>query len=86
MPDVAGEPSGRLLLTRRRAIFVGGARAVTVPWHTIANASHLERDLVLVPADREELHRFRCNSFSDAFRGAFVARKLAAVHRGRQGL
>ena len=83
MPDVAGQPSGRLLLTGRRAIFVGGTRSVTVPWHAIGNASHVERDLVLVRADREELHRFRCNSFSDAFRGAFIARELVAARRGQ---
>jgi hypothetical protein len=86
MPDVAGQPSGRLLLTGRRAIFVGGARSVAVPWHAIRSASHVERDLVLVRADREELHRFRCNSFSDAFRGVFMARELVAARRGRPGL
>ncbi len=81
MPDLAGQPSGRLLLTGRRAIFVGGAGGVAVPWHAIGNASHVERDLVLVRADREEIHRFRCNSFSDAFRGAFMARELVAARR-----
>ena len=83
MPDVAGQPSGRLLLTGRRAIFVGAARGVAVPWHAIGNALHVERDLVLVRTGREELHRFRCNSFSDAFRGAFMARELVAARQGR---
>jgi hypothetical protein len=85
MPDDGGQPSGRLLLTSRRAIFVGGARGVTVPWHAVGKTLQVDRDLVLIRRDREELHRFRCNSFSDAFRGAFMVRELVAGVR-RSGL
>jgi hypothetical protein len=80
MPDEPGQPGGRLLLTSGRAIFVGGANRIA-PWHSIGDASHLERDIVLIRADREQVYRFRCNSYSDALRGAFIARELVAVRR-----
>jgi hypothetical protein len=87
MPDEPGQPGGRLLLTGGRAIFVGGANRIATPWHSIGDASHVERDVVLIRADREQLYRFRCNSYSDALRGAFIARELvAARRRPRPGL
>jgi hypothetical protein len=87
MPDEPGQPGGRLLLTSGRAIFVGGANRIATPWHSIGNATHVERDVLLVRADREQLYRFRCNSYSDALRGAFIARELvAARRRPRPGL
>jgi hypothetical protein len=81
MPDDAAQPSGRLLLTNVRAIFVGGARGVTVAWHAVARPLHTDRDLVLVRADGT-VHRFRCNSFDDALCAAFVARRLAGRSPG----
>jgi hypothetical protein len=87
MPDEPGGPSGRLLLTAGRAIFVGGARGTTVAWHAVREALNAERDLVLIRADRQDLYRFRCNSFSDAWRGRFIARQLmAARNRVTPGL
>ena len=47
MPDEASQAAGRLLLTNRRAIFVGGA-ARTIPWHQVREVLHQERDLVLL--------------------------------------
>jgi hypothetical protein len=82
MPDDAAQPSGRLILTSGRAIFVGGARGVTVAWHSVAEPMQADRDLILVRADRETVYRFRCNSFGDALAAAFVARQLAG-RRGR---
>ena len=81
MPDEPGQPGGRLLLTSGRAIFVGSANRIATPWHSIGDASHVERDVVLIRADREQLYRFRCNSYSEALRGAFIARELVAVRR-----
>jgi hypothetical protein len=81
MPDEVAQPSGRLLLTNGRAIFVGGANGTAVPWHSIAEAAHVARDLVLMRADGAHLYRFRCNSFSDAVRAAFIARELIASRR-----
>jgi hypothetical protein len=78
MPDEAEQPSGRLLLTERRAIFVGAGRSTAVPWHAVGEARHADRDLLLVRSDRTALYRFRCNTYSDAVCGAFLAGQLAA--------
>jgi hypothetical protein len=86
MPDENGQPSGRVLLTDRRLVFVGGARGPAIPWHAVNRTLLAERDLVLVRGDGDRLHRFRCNSFSEAFRAAFLARALADARRIRQGL
>jgi hypothetical protein len=83
MPDDPAQPSGRLIVTDTRAIFVGGARATVVPWHAIVETALDARDLVLVKHDRDTLYRFRCNSFADALCGEFLARQLAAHRRGR---
>lgn len=81
MPDEAAQPSGRLLLAGSRAVFVGGARATTVPWHAVAEARHADRDVVLIRRDRQDLYRFRCNSFAEALCGAFLAQQLARQHQ-----
>jgi hypothetical protein len=77
MPEDEAQPSGRLLLTGARAIFVGGARTRTVPWHAVAEVLQHDRDLVLIRKDRESLYRFRCNSYGDAMCGAYLARRLS---------
>jgi hypothetical protein len=77
MPDDTAQASGRLILTSARAIFVGGARAVTVAWHMIGETRQAGRDLVLIRVDRQTLYRYRCNSFSDAMCAAFLAKRLA---------
>jgi hypothetical protein len=77
VPDDPAQPSGTLLLTNIRAVFVGGARAVAIPWHAVGRAMPQNRDLVLIRSDREDLHRFRCNTFADAMRGACLARYLS---------
>ena len=82
MPDDDAQPSGRLLLTSTKAIFVGGARCTTVPWHAIGEAVHNERDLLLIRKDREHLYRFRCNTFADALRSAFLSQRLTAARQG----
>jgi len=81
MPDDPAQPSGRLILTNARAIFVGGARGVTLAWHAVAQPLQADRDLVLVRVDGSALHRFRCNSFDDALCAAFIARRLAGPRR-----
>jgi hypothetical protein len=81
MPDEPTQPAGRLLLTAGRAIFVGGASGLSAAWHTVTEALPAERDLVLVRVDRDAVHRFRCNSFGDALRAAFIARALVASRR-----
>jgi len=81
MPDEPSQPGGRLILTSDRAIFAGGVKATTVPWHAIGEVLHQERDLVLVRHGRETFHRFRCNVFADALSAACLAQRLAASHR-----
>jgi hypothetical protein len=86
MPEEPGEPAGRLLLTRGRAIFVGGANGITAAWHTISDATHRDRDVILVRNGREQLYRFRCNSYGDALRAAFIAGELVARRRTSRSL
>lgn len=81
MPDDPAQPSGRLLVTSARVVFVGGARATIVPWHAVAETAQDTRDLLLVRNDREALYRFRCNSYADALCGEFLARHLSAARR-----
>ena len=77
VPDDPAQPSGTLLLTNVRALFVGGSRSVTVPWHAVGRAFPQNRDLVVVRSDRQDMHRFRCNTFGDAMRAALLARHLS---------
>jgi hypothetical protein len=86
MPDDTAQPAGRLLMTTSRAIFMGGARTTTVPWHAIGEVLHNERDIVLIRKDRDNLYRFRCNSFADAMCGAYLARHLSARPSGHASL
>jgi hypothetical protein len=81
MPDDPAQPSGRLFFTAARAIFAGGARTVTLPWHAVAEVVQQGRDVVLVRHDRETLHRFRCNVFADALCAALLARTLSRRQR-----
>jgi len=83
MPDDAAQPSGRLIFTGARAIFAGGARALTLPWHAVGDVVQQERDVILVRPDRDEFHRFRCNVYGDALCAGLIARTLA--RRARRG-
>lgn len=80
MPDDPAQPTGRLLLTSTRAVFAGGARTPTLPWHGVREVLQTGRDLVFVPgragADPSDGQRFRCNSFGEALCGAAIARHL----------
>jgi hypothetical protein len=82
--DDPAQPTGRLFLTERRAVFAGGPSAVTMAWHGVAEVLHSDREIVLVRLDRETFHRFRCNSFSDAMCGAFIGRRLSRAGRERR--
>ena len=86
MPDEPGQPAGRLLLTSGRAIFVGGPGGLTAAWHSISEASHIERDLVLTKNGRDRVYRFRCNAYGDALCAAFIAGELLTRRRLRGSL
>lgn len=81
MPDEPAQPSGRLLLTATRAIFVGSGKTATVAWRTIAAALHAERDVLLVRNGRDDGYRFRCNTYSDALRATLIARAMLATDK-----
>jgi hypothetical protein len=83
MPDDAGQPSGRLLLTANRALFVGSGKTMTAAWHTISLAVHAERDVLLAKNGREQAYRFRCNTYGDALRAAFIADQLLKKRQPR---
>ncbi|MGH9410318.1 MAG: hypothetical protein ACRD1V_12790 [Vicinamibacterales bacterium] len=74
MPDDAAQPSGRLLLSATRAIFVGGPQLLQIPWAAVREARHVERDIVVARGD--QLIRFRCNTYGDALSGTAIAQRL----------
>jgi hypothetical protein len=81
MPDEPAQPGGRLLLTSRRLLFVGGAAHTTLPWHAAGEITQAERDLVVIRGDRQNLYRFRCNNYGDALCAAEIARQLGTARR-----
>ena len=83
VPDDPAQPTGRLLLTSRRAAFAGGGRVPALAWHAIRHVGQDGRDVLLVHIGGEEGVRFRCNSFTDAVCAAAIARFL--VQRSRPG-
>ena len=76
MPDEPSQPAGRLLFTGARAVFVGGGKPATIPWHSIAEVHYTARDVLLVRADGERLYRFRTNSYADALCATQLALRL----------
>jgi hypothetical protein len=85
MPEEPGQPAGRLLLTSGRAIFVGGTKGMAAAWHTISEIVSVDRDVVLIRNGREQSYRFRCNTYGDALRGAFIAGEILASRRRSPG-
>jgi len=77
VPDDPAHPTGRLLLTSRRAAFAGGGRVPSFPWHAVREVVQNGRDVLIIRAGADEGMRFRCNSFADAVCGAAIARHLA---------
>jgi hypothetical protein len=87
LPDDPAQPTGRLLLTSRRAVFAGGARAPALPWHGVREVLQTGRDVILVTsrAGEDDGQRFRCNSYAEALCGAAIARFLVARQRTDRG-
>lgn len=75
LADDHAQAGGTLLLTSTRAIFAGGGRAQTVPWHAVRSLAREERDL-LITSTAGPPHRIRCNTYGDALRAAFLAHHL----------
>lgn len=68
------DQTGKLLLTDRRAIFVGGTVA-SLPWRSVTSVVEDQRDVVFGRNGSAGV-RCRCNSFVDSKRGAFLAHWL----------
>jgi hypothetical protein len=75
LPDDAAQPSGRVLLTSSRAVFIGGAKLTALPWHSVREVASTDRDLLLIRST-EDAVRFRFNTFTDALTAAALARRL----------
>jgi hypothetical protein len=75
VPDDPAQPTGRLLLTSRRAAFAGGGRVPSLAWHAVRKVVQDGRDVLFV-ANGDTAVRFRCNSFPDAVCGAAIASYL----------
>jgi hypothetical protein len=76
MPDDPAQPTGRLLLTSRRAAFAGGGRVPALAWHAVRQVVQDGRDILFIHLGGADGVRFRCNSFGDAVCGAAIARFL----------
>lgn len=81
VPDDPAQPTGRLLLTSRRAAFAGGGRVPGLAWHAVREVVQNGRDVLFVHVGGEDAVRFRCNSFGEAVCGAAIARFLVQRQR-----
>lgn len=74
-PEAAGDGGGKLLFSARRLIYLGSP-PVTLSWAHVAEVRDQGRDLV-VRARPDRLLVFRCNSYVDTLRGAWLAQQFA---------
>ncbi|RPJ71596.1 MAG: hypothetical protein EHM24_11840 [Acidobacteria bacterium] len=73
-PDIAGDGGGKLFVTPRRLVYIGST-PVTLSWAHVSAVNAMARDIVV--GARAERHLvFRCNSYVDALRGAWIASRL----------
>lgn len=79
-----GDRTGRLFLTHRRLVFLS-TPMIALTWGSITTIEQRARDLIVVPAGKDTLYQFRCNSFSDARCGAFIAQRLKRGNTGTAG-
>jgi hypothetical protein len=69
-PDAPQDPGGKLFLTDRRIVYLGHP-SLSLSWAHVTSVADSERDL-LVRTRPGKVHIFRCNSYADALRGAFI--------------
>jgi hypothetical protein len=79
LPDDPSQPSGRVLLTNARSLFLGGAHGGSVAWHLVRDVIRLDRDVLIIRHDGSAAAHFRFNSFADAVSAAFIARRLKGI-------
>ena len=78
LPADPSQPSGRVLLTATRSVFVGGGRTSAVAWHTVRHIARTDRDVIFARADGTGAAHYRFNTFADAAEAAYLARRLSA--------
>ena len=83
LPDDPAQPSGRVLGSASRLVFIGGGRTSGTPWHAVHQAVRLDRDVLLVRADGSAVARYRFNTFADALIVVCLARHFRAA-KGRR--
>ncbi len=75
-PDSPNDPGGKLFFTDRRLVYLGSP-SLTISWAHVAEVHDAERDLI-VRVRPDTVRAFRCNSYVDTLRGAWVAAQLLA--------
>ena len=74
------QASGRVLLTRTRAIFVGGGRTSATAWHQVHDVVRLQRDVLFARGETPLAH-FKFNTYADAIVCAYLATQLKPARR-----
>ncbi len=80
-PESPNDPGGKLFFTDRHIVYLGSPR-LTISWAHVAEVRDVDRDL-LVRVRPDTLHTFRCNSYVDTLRGAWLAGRLLDTARAR---
>ncbi len=70
-PDSPNDPGGKLFFTDRRIIYLGSP-SLTISWAHVADVRDADRDLI-VRVRPDAIRVFRCNSYLDTLRGAWLA-------------
>lgn len=73
-PDSPDDPGGKLFFTDRRIVYLGSP-SLTIVWGHVAEVVDADRDL-LVHVRPDTVRAFRCNSYVDTLRGAWIASQI----------
>ena len=76
------DAAGKIFLTSRRIVFVGGAPAAW-PWHRVLQVTRVERDVLIQLLGHDDVVGVRCNTYGDALVAAHLAERLARAARAR---
>jgi hypothetical protein len=83
LPTDAAQPSGRVLFTPSRSLFIGGGKTIGLAWHAVQHIVREERDLLLARPGNTDAAHFRFNNYTDAVVSAFLARRLKTARSTR---
>ncbi|HEY3381348.1 MAG TPA: hypothetical protein VGK32_06235 [Vicinamibacterales bacterium] len=73
-PDVTGDAGGRLFLTDRRIVYLG-TPGLNIGWPHVVEGRDADRDFT-VRLRTGQTHTFRCNSYADTVRAAWLAGRM----------